>query len=146
MVVAMTNPMNNPVAPVVREYIEIGAGYVVATKGDGSTYRIHAPDDAERVIVLPEFYHPFYTQMAKAIAAEREAASGELERLRQDHAFMKDQIQKLDQIMTNSIKENDGPNRVNIDGVWHEGPVVENYFKVLRKMQTAYRLILERVS
>ena len=76
----MTNPP--PVAPVVREYIEIGAGYVVATKGDGSTYRIHAPDDAERVIVLPEFYHPFYTQMAKNIAAEREAASGELERLR----------------------------------------------------------------
>ena len=76
----MTNPP--PVAPVVREYIEIGAGYVVATKGDGSTYRIHAPDDAERVIVLPEFYHSFYTQMAKAIAAERAVASGELERLR----------------------------------------------------------------
>ena len=75
-----TNPP--PVAPVVREYIEIGAGYVVATKGDGSTYRIHAPDDAERVIVLPEFYHPFYTQMAKAIASERAVASGELERLR----------------------------------------------------------------
>jgi hypothetical protein len=74
--------MTNPVAPVVREYIEIGAGYVVATKGDGSTYRIHAPDDAERVIVLPEFYHSFYTQMAKSIAEEREAASGELERLR----------------------------------------------------------------
>ena len=80
----MTNPMTNPppVAPVVREYIEIGAGYVVATKGDGSTYRIHAPDDAERVIVLPEFYHPFYTQMAKAIASERAVANGELERLR----------------------------------------------------------------
>ena len=75
-----TNPP--PVAPVVREYIEIGAGYVVATKGDGSTYRIHAPDDAERVIVLPEFYHPFYTQMAKAIASERAVATGELERLR----------------------------------------------------------------
>jgi|GEM_PF-3235030 len=74
--------MTNPVAPAMREYIEIGAGYVVATKGDGSTYRIHAPDDVERVIVLPEFYHPFYTQMAKAIAAQRETASGELERLR----------------------------------------------------------------
>lgn len=129
-----------------REYIEIGAGYVVATKGDGSTYRIHAPDDEERVIVLPEFYHDFYTQMAKTIAAEREAACIELERLQQEHTFMKDQIQKLDLIMTNSIKENDGPNRVNIDGIWHEGPVVENYFNVLRKMQEAYRLVLERVS
>ena len=83
--------------------------------------------------------------MRAAITAAIEA-SGELERLRQEHAFMKDQIQKLDQIMTNSIKENDGPNRVNIDGVWYEGPVVENYFKVLRKMQEAYRLVLEMVS
>jgi hypothetical protein len=64
-----------------REYIEIGAGYVVATKGDGSTYRIHAPDDEYVIVPLPSYY-PFYTQMAKAIAAEREAASIELERLR----------------------------------------------------------------
>ncbi len=84
--------MSNQVAPVVREYIEIGAGYVVATKGDGSTYRIHAPDDAERVIVLPEFYHSFYTQMAKAIAAEREAASGELERLREVLEFIAEEV------------------------------------------------------
>ncbi len=83
--------------------------------------------------------------MRAAITAALEA-SGELERLQQEHTFMKDQIQKLDLIMTNSIKENDGPNRVNIDGIWHEGPVVENYFNVLRKMQEAYRLVLERVS
>lgn len=73
------------------------------------------------------------------------AASGEIERLKSENAFMKEQIQKLDQIMTDSIKENDGPNRVNIDGVWYDGPVVENYFNVLRVMQKAYRLILERV-
>ena len=73
--------MNNPVAPAVREYIEIGAGYVVATRGGGSTFRIHGPDK-RYAIVSSEYDHPFYTQMAKAIAAERAAASGELERLR----------------------------------------------------------------
>lgn len=83
--------------------------------------------------------------MRAAITAALDA-SGELERLKAEHAFMKDQIEKLDQIMTNSIKENDGPNRVNIDGIWYEGPVVENYFNVLRKMQEAYRLVLERVT
>jgi len=55
-----------------REFIDIGAGYEVATVGQGSTFRIHGPND-EMVIVSPTFYHPFYTTMARAIKAEREA-------------------------------------------------------------------------
>lgn len=151
----MTNPP--PVAPVEGHYARMRDGAVVGPIRNASAWYTTSTDkwgcwhtdflwdDSGRL--AGKAYDPDLDIIATISPADMQAvAGGELERLRREHAFMKDQIQKLDQIMTNSIKENDGPNRVNVDGIWYEGPVVENYFKVLRKMQQAYRLVLERVS
>lgn len=80
--------------------------------------------------------------LAAALLEERK----EVIQLREQNAFLKNQIATLDQIMTDNIKENNGPNRLNIDGVWHEGPAVDAYFRMLRVMQKAFSLILGRVS
>jgi hypothetical protein len=52
-------------------HISIGAGYTVATKGSGLTFRIYGPiNDA---VVVPEPLHAWYEEMADAIAAEQAA-------------------------------------------------------------------------
>lgn len=94
--------------------------------------------DQAEIIAAWEGDNGWFLETVPALAAE-------VLRLRAEHAFMKEQIQKLDRIMTDSIKEKDGPDRLNIDGIWYEGPVVDGYFKMLSVMQKAYRLILERV-
>lgn len=54
-----------------REIIDMGAGYKLATLGQGSTVRIHCPDGSY-LIVTPRMYYEPYEQMARALAAERE--------------------------------------------------------------------------
>lgn len=68
---------------VGRRVIEIGAGYSFATKGEGSTFRIWAPD-GDALIVLPEMYHSHYEKMADALAEDRAKLVREIEELRED--------------------------------------------------------------
>jgi hypothetical protein len=68
----------------LREYVEIGAGYIVQTRGGGSTFRIRGPGKPY-VIVTSEYDHPFYTTMARAIKAEREANAAEVLALRAEN-------------------------------------------------------------
>lgn len=72
-----------------REHIEMGAGYTYATKGEGSTVRIHSPREAyvgampPHIPILPVMYHPFFEQMAREIGAENAALKAENEQLRE---------------------------------------------------------------
>ncbi len=50
---------------------------------------------------------------------------------------------KLDEIIENSIVENDGPNRFWVDGVALEGPHADAVFRILRKIQQVCRKAIE---
>jgi hypothetical protein len=87
---------------------------------DGSTLHRHEP-------------------MRAAITAAIEA-SGILE----ENARLRSGIEGLAKIIRESIKENDGPDRVWIDGVAYEGPLADSYFKALRLIQTTFYLMLNK--
>jgi hypothetical protein len=79
--------------------------------------------------------------MRAAITAAIEA-SGILE----ENARLRGGIEGLAKIIRESIKENDGPDRVWIDGVAYEGPLADSYFKILRAIQTTFDLLINKES
>jgi hypothetical protein len=75
--------------------------------------------------------------MRAAITAAIEASE-----LVEENARLRGGIEGLAKIIRESIKENDGPDRVWIDGVAYEGPLVDDYFKILHAIQTTFDLLL----
>jgi hypothetical protein len=75
--------------------------------------------------------------MRGAIQAAIEASE-----LVEENARLRGGIEGLAKIIRESIKENDGPDRVWIDGVAYEGPLVDDYFKILNLIQTTFDLLL----
>jgi hypothetical protein len=75
--------------------------------------------------------------MRGAIQAAIEASE-----LVEENARLRGGIEGLAKIIRESIKENDGPDRVWIDGVAYEGPLVDDYFKILHAIQTTFDLLL----
>lgn len=74
-----------------------------------------------------------------AITAAIEASG-----LVEENARLRDGIEGLHKIICNSIKENDGPDRVWIDGVAYEGPLADSYFKALRLIRTVFEQLLNK--
>jgi hypothetical protein len=66
-----------------RELINMGAGYTLATLGQGSTVRIHCPD-GKYLIVTPRMYYEPYEEMARALAAERNRLKQALEEIKKE--------------------------------------------------------------
>ena len=78
-----------------REFIDIGAGYRVQTRGGGSTFRILGPD-RPYAIVTSDFDHPFYTTMARAIKAERETLAARVIELEAENKRLRDLLTKAE--------------------------------------------------
>lgn len=74
-----------------------------------------------------------------AITAAIEASG-----LMEENARLRNGIEGLANIIRDSIKESDGPDRVWLDGVAYEGPLVDHYFKILHAIQTTFDLLLNK--
>jgi hypothetical protein len=66
------------------------------------------------------------------------------QQLREENARLRNGIEGLANIIRDSIKESDGPDRVWLDGVAYEGPLVDHYFKILHAIQTTFDLLLNK--
>jgi hypothetical protein len=64
----------------------------------------------------------------------------------EENVRLRSNIEGLSKIIRDSIKENDGPDRVWIDGIAYEGPLADNYFKAMRLILTSFDLILNKES
>jgi hypothetical protein len=62
----------------------------------------------------------------------------------EENERLRSNIEGLAKIIRDSIKENDGPDRVWIDGIAYEGPLADNYFKAMRLILTTFDLILKK--
>lgn len=67
----------------------------------------------------------------------------ENKRLREEIAQKDTRLATLAKIINDTIVEKDGPNRLLIDGVWHEGEVVDAYFKVFELVTDTIDKILK---
>jgi hypothetical protein len=84
-----------------------------------------------------EDFDDYYAKLLIAAAIDASGLVEENERLRSN-------IEGLSKIIRDSIKENDGPDRVWIDGIAYEGPLADNYFKAMRLILTTFDLILNK--
>jgi len=89
-----------------------------------------------------------WEKKCSAILKRRENAAPTLAarvlELEDQNARLRNGIEGLANIIRDSIKESDGPDRVWLDGVAYEGPLVDHYFKILHAIQTTFDLLLNK--